>query len=422
MAAEPQDSEQIWTRVLAKLEEQVGRHCFECWFRPIVSAGFDEGTWELTVPNETFRASLLEHYSDLLRSAISEVLGAPRRIRISIQASDSPTLDGVLPVVKACSLKAATAGDQWLIENLWLAEAVGIVGGPPRAYKSWLALDMAVSVASGSPCLGTFPVHRSGPVLLYAAEGSDSSLRSRLESITRSRQIDFTSLDVRVITVDRLRLDRAQDQERFSATVATHRPNLVVLDPLVRIHGADENASSAVAALLGYFRALQRKGGTSILLVHHTGKNLSLRTGYSLRGSSDFYAWTDCLLYLERRQEQRRLMVEHRSAPGSGPFNIELVVPSSSDDGPYLMLHQAEMNDKPPDHDSLSERILHLLSGSPEPFPAETIRMHFRVRKQRLLETLRGLAENGKIARLPQGYILKSTDCQQTRRFPVPTP
>lgn len=422
MHAEPQDSERKWARVLAALEDKVGRHCFESWFRPIVFAGIDQEAWELTVPNETFRASLLENYSDLLRSAISEVLGAPGQFRVSIQEDDSSILNGLLPVVLACSLKAATGCSQWLIENLWLAEAVGIVGGPPRAYKSWLALDMAVSVASGSPCLGVFPVRRSGPVLLYAAEGSDSSLRSRLESIARSRQIDFNSLDVRVITVDRLRLDQTGDQERFSATVARHRPSLVVLDPLVRIHGADENASSAVAALLGYFRTLQRKAGASVLLVHHTRKNLSLRTGYSLRGSSDFYAWTDCLLYLERRQEQRRLMVEHRSAPGSGPFTIELVTPSSPDDGPYLMLHQTQISDEPPNDDSLSERILHLLSKSTEPIPAETIRMNFRVRKQRLLATLRGLAESGKIGRLPQGYILKFTDCQQTLQFPVPAP
>lgn len=186
---------------------------------------------------------------------------------------------------------------------------------------------------------------------------------------------------------------------------------LVILDPLVRIHGADENASSAVAALLGYFRALQRKTGAAILLVHHARKNLSVRTGYSLRGSSDFYAWTDCLLYLERRQEQRRLVVEHRSAPGSGPFTIELVTPSSPDDGPYLILHQADETDAPQNHDSLSERIVHLLSKSPEPLSAETIRMSFRVRKQRLLEILRGLSENGRIVRLSQGgYTLKPAD------------
>lgn len=400
----------LWARILATVADRVGLGKFDTWFRPLVLAGWDEATCDLMVPNETFRASLLENYSDVLHSAIAEVLGAPRQLRVSTQAGEPSCSNGLLPVVQACNLKAATREDQWLIENLWMAEAVGIVGGPPRAYKTWVALDMAVSVASGSPCLGVFPVCRCGPVLLYAAEDSDSSLRARLESIARSRQIDFNHLDVRVVAADLLRLDHAGDQERFEATVALHRPALVILDPLVRIHGADENASSAVAALLGYFRALQRKTRAAILLVHHARKNLSVRTGYSLRGSSDFYAWTDCLLYLERRNEQRRLVVEHRSAPGAGPFTIELVIPSSPQEGPHLILHQADETVAPQDHDSLNERILHLLSKSPEPLPAETIRMSFRVRKQRLLETLRGLSKNGKIVRLPQGYTLKPAD------------
>ena len=141
-------------------------------------------------------------------------------------------------MLPACRLNAVRLQDQWLIENLWMRDAVGILGGPPRAYKSWLALDMAVSVASGTPCLGTFPVPCPGPVLLFAAEDSPSSLRSRLESITRARHVALDELDVRVITADRLRLDQPDDQQRFQATVALHQPQVVILDPLVRIHGA----------------------------------------------------------------------------------------------------------------------------------------------------------------------------------------
>jgi len=412
MAAELQDNQRhLWNQVLEAVSRKIGRHSFDTWFAPVVFLGCDETSCQLTVPNESFRAALLENYSDVLGTVVEEVFESPRQLVVSTQAVESScrtALQTTLPVVQACHLKAANPEDQWLIENLWLAESVGIIGGPPRAYKSWVALDMAVSVASGSPCLGAFTVHTPGPVLLFAAEDSDSSVRFRLESIVRSRQIDFDRLDVRVITVDRLRLDHADDQERFEATVVVHRPKLVILDPLVRIHGADENASSAVAALLGYFRSLQRKTGAAIALVHHARKDLSTRAGYGLRGSSDFYAWTDCLLYMERRHEQRRLLVEHRSASGSGPFTVELAASSTSHEGPYPILRQNETTDALPDNIAMDERILTLLSKSAEPLPAETIRTTFRVRKQRLLEVLRNLSETGKIVKLPQGYTIKS--------------
>jgi hypothetical protein len=406
--AVPADRNNLWPQVLAIIASKVGVQTFHTWFQPLILSTLDHATCQLTVPTETFRTSFLENCADVLRSALTQVFGTPQRLLISIQPDEPSPFSATLPVVQACKLKAASHDDQWLIENLWMAEAVGIVGGPPRSYKTWLALDIAVSVASGSPCLGAFPVCRPGPVLLYAAEDSDASLRARLESIARSRRIDFNHLDVRVITADLLRLDHADDQHRFETTVALHKPVLVILDPLVRIHAADENASSAVAALLGYFRSLQRKTKTAVLLVHHVRKNLSLRTGYSLRGSSDFYAWTDCLLSLDRRHEQRRLVVEHRSAQGSGPFTLQLVSHSSKDDGLHLAVHQIEEIDVPHDYDSLGNRILNLLAISPEPLSAETIRLSVHVRKQRLLHALRGLLEEGKIIKPSEGcYSLK---------------
>jgi hypothetical protein len=408
-SAGPDDGNGLWTRILALIAAQIGEEKFDTWFKPLVLDALDQDICRILAPNETFQASLLLNYSDLLRSALIQVLGSPRRLFFSILPDETSPSSPMLPVVQACRLNPALIEDQWLIENLWLAEAVGIIGGPPRSYKTWLALDIAVSVASGSPCLGTFPVCRQGPVLLYAAEDSDSSLRARLQSIAHSRQIDFNRLDVRVITADLLRLDHAEDQHKFETTVSFHKPALVILDPLVRIHGADENASGAVAALLGYFRALQRKTKSAILLVHHARKCLSARSGFSLRGSSDFYAWTDCLIPLDRRHEQHRLVVEHRSAPGSGPFTIELV--SSNDEDLHLTASKSNPLEDIPDTDSLNDRILHLLANSSGPLPANTIRTTFHVRKQRLLEALRALSNTGKIIKLSHGgYALKPID------------
>ena len=47
-------------------------------------------------------------------------------------------------------------------------------------------------------------------------------------------------------------------------------PRLLVLDPLVRLHGVDENAVADIAPILGFLRYLQRRFGTAVLLVHHS--------------------------------------------------------------------------------------------------------------------------------------------------------
>jgi len=309
------------------------------------------------------------------------------------------------PVVRPCDLRAvATSSTPWLIDQLWTAQAVGIIGGTPKSYKTWMALEMAVSVASGSACLSSFAVPSPGPVLLYAAEDSESALRSRLESLARHHRLDLAHLDIRVITADSLRLDRTTDQERLEATLTLHRPVLLILDPLVRLHAIDENAAGEIAALLGYLRILQRKTGAAIALVHHARKNVPANggAGYSLRGSSDLYAWVDSFLYLRRHHGQLMLSAEHRSASGAEPFALELANPQS---GPYLKLASTA----PPveARDPLLEQILALLGQSSEPRTSESIRSTLQVRNQRLVQALRQLSEQGKVVRLSQGYALQ---------------
>ena len=310
------------------------------------------------------------------------------------------------PVVRPCDLRTvATSSTPWLIDQLWTAQAVGIIGGTPKSYKTWMALEMAVSVASGSACLARFAVPSPGTVLLYAAEDSESALRSRLESLTRHHGLDLAHLDIRIITADSLRLDRIADQERLEATLTLHRPALLILDPLVRLHAIDENAAGEIAALLGYLRVLQRKTGAAIALVHHARKNVPANggAGYSLRGSSDLYAWVDSFLYLRRQHGQLMLSAEHRSASGAEPFALEL---ANLESGPYLKLTSTIVVE-PSSRDPLLENILALLGQTSEPCTSESIRSSLQVRNQRLVQALRQLSEQGKVVRLSQGYVLQ---------------
>src|ERR1700739_4777223 len=106
-----------------------------------------------------------------------------------------------LSVQRASELSIDSAPlSQWLGEGLWSDQAVGILGGEPKCCKSFLALDLAVSVASGAPCLRPFAVQRTGPVLLFPAEDSLVVVRRRLEGICSAADVDFQSLPVGGIT------------------------------------------------------------------------------------------------------------------------------------------------------------------------------------------------------------------------------
>ena len=133
------------------------------------------------------------------------------------------------------------------------------VGGEPKCCKSFLALDLAVSVASGAPCLRRFVEPRAGRVLLYAAEDALHIVRRRLDGIAVAAGAMLANLDIQVITPPALRLDLEVDRRNLAETVDRLRPRLLILDPFVRLHRIDENASGEVAPLLAYLRELQRR-------------------------------------------------------------------------------------------------------------------------------------------------------------------
>ena len=178
----------------------------------------------------------------------------------------------LLPVEPAYRLAQRVDQQHWLVSDLWSEQAVGISGGEPKCCKSFLALDLAVAVASGTPCLRRFAVPQSGGVLLYAAEDALHIVRRRLEGICAAAGCALADLDIQVITAPSLRLDLDADRRNLQETVATLRPRLIILDPFVRLHRIDENASGEVAPVLAYLRELQRRHAVAVLVVHHARK------------------------------------------------------------------------------------------------------------------------------------------------------
>jgi hypothetical protein len=305
-----------------------------------------------------------------------------------------------LPVEPAWRLAERSPELRWLVTHLWSHDAVGIVGGEPKCCKSFLALDLAVAVAAGVPCLRRFAVPQPGRVLLYAAEDAPSIVRRRLEGIASAARVDLRDLDIQVITAPTLRLDLAADRLALQEAVARLQPKLLILDPFVRLHRIDENASGEVAPLLAYLRELQRKHSLAVLVVHHAKKGAGhVRAGQALRGSSEFHAWGDSNLYLRREGDTLTLTVEHRAAPALKPMKIELVEAAEA-----LALQLAEHSEvAAPVPSSLDERITAELANAACPIPFAELRSKCRVRTATLYERLAALTTTGRIVKASDG-------------------
>jgi hypothetical protein len=134
---------------------------------------------------------------------------------------------------------------------------------------------------------------------------------------------------------------------------------LLLLDPLVRVHSIDENRDGEVTELLAYSRSLQRERYLSVLLVHHTRKNVAdgVVAGQGLRGLGSIHAFGDSNLYLRRTKQHLILSSEHRAAAASSPVYLRLTVTDAAATHLEVITEPAGDNKR-----GIKERVLDLLA------------------------------------------------------------
>jgi hypothetical protein len=246
-------------------------------------------------------------------------------------------------------------------------------------------------------------------VLLYLAEDAHAVVKTRLSGLCRKRGLCLQNLPINVITAPALRLDLKRDQDRLANTVAHLRPALLLLDPFVRLHRLDENHAGDVSALLAYLRQLQRSFDTAVLVVHHTRKNgpRGSQAGQGLRGSSDFHAWGDSNLYLQRKHEHLVLTIEHRAAQAPPPVSLVL---DADDDSASLRVIEIDELSTPCRQDlHIEHQVLDTLKNAAQPLSRSELRNQLRVRNQRLGDALQRLADTAQILRHGDRWALPST-------------
>jgi hypothetical protein len=307
----------------------------------------------------------------------------------------APPVVAPLATVHAAELVATSTPVQWLVQDLLLVGGAAILGGAPKAGKTFLALDLCVAVASGTTGAGYFHVQAARPVSLLCAEDPSPVLAARLVSLARSRSRALEELPLEVIVEPAVRLPEALP--RLAATLERSRPGLLLLDPLIRLHRADENSAQEMAVVLDGLRDLARRTQTTVLLVHHARKAAAGQTpGSGLRGSSDLAAFGDSNLYLRRLADSGdlELRIEHRAAAAPEPLHLRLCVEAA---GSVARFQPRPRNAQ--EHSPSISRLLALLEAAPTPLSIAALRTKLGLRNQTVTAALQALAGEGRVER-----------------------
>ena len=148
--------------------------------------------------------------------------------------------------------------------------------GPPKSKKTFLTMNLALSIASGSDFSG-FKVPKPKKVLYLLAEGGYYATRDRLKKMAKDKNQNLFVGFPNYLPVN------TEDGYHFLYSLVKEvNPDVLILDPLIKFHDVDENSASQMSDVLGKIRTMMAELKLSVILVHHTGKVAS-RGG---RGSS----------------------------------------------------------------------------------------------------------------------------------------
>lgn len=180
---------------------------------------------------------------------------------------------------------------RWLVRGLLVECTVSTLSADSGGFKSFLALEVALCIATGTPCFGREV--RQGTAVYVAAEGFYTILeRARAWSQVRGIPLprNFHILRVPVNVADTLAL------QEFARTVEGFEPVFVALDTLSQnAVGLNENSNDEMALFMAGMARLGTQTGAHVMAVHHNAK-----ASGAFRGAGAIKANVDTHITLER--------------------------------------------------------------------------------------------------------------------------
>ncbi len=167
-------------------------------------------------------------------------------------------------------LNSGQYATRYLVRGIVAAGQPGGIFGAFKTLKTSLAADLLISIASGTPFLGRFPVTKPGRVLFLSGESGLPALQSIARRICAERGLSLDQLDNFIVSPDLPRLDLRSDVAALKKLIEDERAVCVVIDPAYLTLGGDNGRNLfAMGALLRPLAEICESTGCAVLVVHH---------------------------------------------------------------------------------------------------------------------------------------------------------
>lgn len=191
---------------------------------------------------------------------------------------------------------------QWVLGTMFLKGAVSVLVAPPGGSKSTLCLLAALAVVTGREDLMGMHVHGREKVWIYNNEDDVNESRLRLAAATQHHGISPTDMlingksglainsgDVTPLVLAK-RDPRSgqlvtQHARRLTQQIIEHGIGVLIIDPFAETHQADENSNQEIGQVARWCRAIAKRAGCAVIIVHHTNKPAQFAVDEARAGS-----------------------------------------------------------------------------------------------------------------------------------------
>lgn len=236
----------------------------------------------------------------------------------------------------------------WLVQGAIQRGGNGMIVAPPGSGKSYLMLDLAISLATGSDFLG-IGVPRPVRVAVMSREDHPDLTRWRMKHLWIGKGYTGDPAMLANLWINtredmpQFALDNDEYMRCIMDDLNEFRPEMIFLDVLKVMHGSDENDNTAMHRIMSHVTGMTTSLGCSACIVHHQGYatrggSLKLRA----RGASAIGGWPEWVLGLSitnsedpQKEWIRRVDFESKMAAPHDP--VEFMIWSEREDGPLAL-------------------------------------------------------------------------------------
>jgi hypothetical protein len=210
----------------------------------------------------------------------------------SAKAAGSVSPDALFERLDVPQIKAM-ADPKWLVSGMIIENALGFIYGPPGCLKTFIGLDLALSIASGKDSWWGRGIERNGAVIYISSEGQ-GDLKYRVMAWERHRGTNADASPFRLIRQG-INFMKAEDVGKLLATVqavadeTTKSISVVFVDTVSRVlPGANENLQEDMTLFVAACDAVRQRFGATVVGIHHTARAGNMRGSTVIPGAGDF--------------------------------------------------------------------------------------------------------------------------------------